>query len=335
MSIEVPYLLFLGSATDHLSVKIANSIVDWRRELCVGECALDDCTITKGLPRMTPAEARERGARTMIVTMNNAGGYIEPGWVPTILEALDAGLDIASGMHERLGANEEIAAKAAACGRQLIDVRHTKDKLRTGTGRKRTGKRLLTVGTDCSVGKMYTALAIEKEMLARGMDAQFVATGQCGILVAGRGIAVDCVVSDFISGAAEQLTPDNDAQHWDIVEGQGALSHPAFAGVSLGLLHGAQPDALVLCHAENRPHMRGLPDYPVLGLNAAMQMNVAAAQLTNTQAQFVGVSVNTSMLAEDEARELLARYEKETGLPCVDPVRTGVSPIVDGLEGLK
>jgi uncharacterized NAD-dependent epimerase/dehydratase family protein len=331
MKIETPYLLFLGSATDHLTVKIANSIVDWRPDLCVGETALPGCTITKGLPRLTPAEACERGARTLVVCANNEGGVIDPAWVPVMLEALEAGLDVASGLHERLGSIAEVAALAREKGRQLIDVRHTDEKLPTGTGRKRSGKRLLTVGTECSVGKMYTALAIEKEMLARNRDARFVATGQCGILVSGAGLAIDCVVADFISGAAERLTPDADPEHWDIVEGQGSLAHPAFAGVTLGLVHGSRPDALVLCHFEGRPHMRGLPDYPLPGIEEAMDMHLRAAKVTNKDARFVGISVNTSALPEAEGMAVLARYAAQTGLPCVDPLRTGVAAIVDQL----
>jgi len=331
MQIETPYLLFLGSATDHLGVKIANSIVDWRPDLCVGEMALPECTITKGLPRMTPAEARARGARTLVLCANNAGGYFEDAWIPVFLEALRAGLDVASGLHERLVDIPEVAALARETGRRLVDVRHTGEKLRTGTGRKRSGRRLLTVGTECSVGKMYTALALEQEMRARDIDARFVATGQCGILVSGAGIAIDCVVADFISGAAEMLTPDNDPAHWDIVEGQGSLAHPAFAGVTLGLVHGSQPDALVLCHCEGRKTMRGLPDYPLPGIDEAMAMHVEAARITNKAARCVGVSVNTSALTEAASRDVLAQYEAQTGLPCVDPMRTGVAPIVDRL----
>ncbi len=210
-------------------------------------------------------------------------------------------------------------------------MRHPQGRFRTGTGTRRSGRRLLTVGTDSSVGKMYTALAIEKELLKRGRDARFVATGQCGILVSGAGIAIDCVVADFISGAAEQLTPAADPQHWDIVEGQGSLAHPAFAGVTLGLVHGSQPDALVLCHSEGRTAIRGLPGYPVPGLEEAMDMHLAAARLTNREARFVGVSVNTSALSGSESEAVLARYAAQTSLPCVDPLRTGVGPIVDAL----
>ncbi len=332
MNIQTPYLLFLGNATDLLSVKIANSIVDWRPELCVGEIGLPDCTISKDLPALSVAEAYDKGARTLLLTVNNSGGYIEPDWIPTILEALDAGLDVASGMHDRLVDITEVAERATLRGRQLLDVRHSGLKLRTGNGKKRSGKRLLTVGTDCSGGKMYTALALEKEMQARGMDADFVATGQCGIFVCGSGIAIDCVIADFISGAAEALSPDNDPQHWDLVEGQGSLSHASFAGVSLGLLHGTQPDALVVCHSEGRTHMRGLPDYPLPGLEETIEMNVSAARLTNPLAQCVGISVNTSMLSEDDSHAVLRRYSERTGLPCVDPLRTGVKAIVDGLS---
>jgi len=331
MNLKTPYLLFLGTATDVLSVKIANSIVDWRPELCVGELKLRGCTISKGLDVLTPAEAHARGAQTLVIATNNSGGIIEQNWIPAILDALDQGLDIASGLHERLTDIPEVVEKARSLGRQLIDVRHVSGKLQTGNGLKRSGKRLLTVGTDCSVGKMYTSLAIEKEMCARGLDAGFVATGQCGIFVCGKGIAIDCVISDFISGAAEQLTPDNSPQHWDIVEGQGSLSHASFAGVSLGLLHGTQPDALILCHVENRTHMRGMPDYPLPGLQEAMDMNLAAAKLTSPEAKFVGIAVNTSMLSEDDSHAILSAYEAETGLPSVDPVRTGVAAIVDNL----
>ena len=297
----------------------------------MGEAALPDCTITKGLPRLWPAEARERGARTLVVCANNEGGFLDPTWVPIILEALEAGLDVASGLHERLTAIPEVEALAREKGRQLIDVRHTTEKLRTGSGTKRTGKRLLTVGTDCSVGKMYTALAIEKEMLARGLDARFVATGQCGILVSGAGIAIDCVVADFISGAAEALTPDSDPDHWDLVEGQGSLAHPAFAGVTLGLVHGSQPDALVLCHFEGRETIRGHADFQLPSLEEAMDLHLRAARQTNPEARFVGISVNTSALPEAESRAVLARYAAQTGLPSVDPLRTGVSEIVDRL----
>jgi uncharacterized NAD-dependent epimerase/dehydratase family protein len=287
-----------------------------------------------GVPRLTLAEAKEQGAKTLVLSMNNSGGTIAASWIPTILEALECGYDIASGMHRRLASIAEVQAAAERNNCRLIDVRHTDAEIKTGSGLRRSGKRLLTVGTDCSVGKMYTALAVEKEMRSRGFDADFVATGQCGILVSGKGMAIDCVVADFISGAVEQLSPDNNADHWDIIEGQGSLFHPSFAGVTLGLLHGAQPDAMILCHVENRSYMRGMKAHKLPGLQATMDMNVKSAALTNPDAQFVGIAVNTVDLSASDSQAVLEKYEDEFQLPCVDPIRTGVASVVDRIANL-
>ncbi len=166
----------------------------------------------------------------------------------------------AAGLHNKLADVPELKALADRLGRSLFDVRHPTQHYPVASGRKRSGKRLLPVGTDCSCGKMYTALAIEKRS-RRGGKATFRATGQTGILISGSGVSIDAVVSDFVSGAVETLSPDNDADHWDIIEGQGSLFHPSFAGVTTGLIHGAQPDALVLCHEPTRTYARcRLPD---------------------------------------------------------------------------
>jgi len=334
MNINAPYLLFLGDAKEMLSLKVANGVVDWRPELAVGEFQLPECTVTLGLDSLSLDQARERGARTLVIGMNNSGGSIAPAWIPTILEALSAGYDIASGLHERLTDIADIADEARRTGRRLIDVRHSNGKLTTGTGVRRSGKRLLTVGTDCSVGKMYTSLALEKEMRSRGFDATFVATGQSGIFISGGGIAIDCVISDFISGAVEQLSPESKSGHWDLIEGQGSLFHPSFAGVSLGLLHGAQPDALVLCHAECRAYMRGMKTHKLPSLQDTIDMNLRAATLTNADAEFVGIAVNTSELSESDSLAVMQKYEDEIQLPCVDPLRTGVESIVDRVSRL-
>ena len=214
---------------------------------------------------------------------------------------------------------------------ELLDIRHPTTQFNTGTGRKRSGKRLLTVGTDCSVGKMYTSLSLEQAMSKQNMDVDFRATGQCGILVAGAGIAIDCVVADFISGAAESLSPDADADHWDVIEGQGSLSHPAFAGVSLGLLHGSQPDALVICHALNRTHMRGLPDTDFPSIETTIALNLQAARLTNPDVAIAGISVNTSAVSVEEGRAICQQLSEQFSLPCVDPLRDGTAAIVANL----
>jgi uncharacterized NAD-dependent epimerase/dehydratase family protein len=170
-------------------------------------------------------------------------------------------------------------------------------------------------------------------MSKRGAKADFRATGQTGIFIAGSGVSVDAVVADFISGAVEALSPANDPDHWDLIEGQGSLYHASFAGVSLGLLHGAQPDAIVLCHEPGRPHMRGLPHFPLPNMRECIDTNLAAGRLTNPGVRCVGISLNTANLATDEAARIIGETEEALGLPCVDPLVTGVGPIVDHLLG--
>ncbi len=329
---EQPYLLFLGDAPDDLAAKSARGVVDWRPETCLGQLRLDGCATTLGLPDMTPGQAAAAGARTMVVGVANAGGFIPDSWLGAITGALAAGLDVAAGMHTRLGDIAPVRDAAERHGRKLFDVRHPARDFPMGTGERRPGKRLLTVGTDCSCGKMYAALAVEREMRGRGMKADFRATGQSGIFIVGGGVAIDAVVADFISGAVEWLAPAGDPDHWDVLEGQGSLFHPSYAGVSLGLLHGAQADALVLCHEPTRGHMRGLPDRPLPGIAECIEANVAAARLTNPAARCVGIAVDTSRLARPEGERLLAETEDKLGIPCADPLATGVGRIVDSLE---
>ena len=331
MTIKTPYLMFLGDAPDQLAAKTAQGVAHWRPEVCIGQLRLAGCQADLGLPEMTLEAAAEAGAKTLVIGVANRGGVISDAWTDVLERALELGFDLASGLHNRLGDVPRLAAAAERNGRSLFDVRHPTQTFEVASGKRRTGKRLLTVGTDCSIGKMYTSLALEKEMRARGLKADFRATGQTGILIAGDGVSVDAVVADFISGAVEWLAPANEADHWDLIEGQGSLFHASFAGVSMGLLHGAQTDALVLCHEPTRTHMRGLPHYPLPELEACIEANVVAARLTNPQANCVGVAVNTSALEPEAA----ARFTKETadrlGMPAVDPVRDGVAPLVDAL----
>ena len=329
---DQPYLLFLGDARDDLAAKSARGVLEWRPEWCLGQLRLDGCRTTLGLADMTVYAAAGAGAKTMIVGVANAGGFIPETWIDAIVGAVAAGLDVASGMHAQLADIEPIRAAAERHGRRLFDVRHPAHEFAVGSGAERLGNRLLTVGTDCSCGKMYAALALEREMRARGIKADFRATGQSGIFIAGEGVAVDAVVADFISGAVEWLAPANDPDHWDLIEGQGSLYHPSYAGVSLGLLHGAQAHALVLCHEPTRMHMRGLPDRPLPGLGECIDANVAAARLTNPAARCVGVAIDTSRLAPAERQRWLAATEKELGIPCVDPLATGVGRLVDALD---
>ncbi|CAM2782657.1 N-acetyltransferase DgcN [Vibrio mytili] len=331
MELRQPYLLFLGDAADALAAKVAQGIQAWRPEYCVGQLRLEGCNADVGLDDLNVAQAVEAGAKTLVIGVANRGGVISEKWVSVLIEALELGMDIAAGLHNKLNDIPELVECANQHGRRLFDVRYPTQVYPVANGVKRSGKRLLTVGTDCSVGKMYTSLAIEKEMKARGMDVDFRATGQTGILITGTGVSADCVVADFIAGAIETITPENDPQHWDVVEGQGSLFHASFAGVTTGLIHGAQADALVLCHEPTRTHMRGLPSYPLPDLKTCIDANIATAKLTNPSVQFVGVSINTSGLGENEAMEYMDKVESELGLPVVDPFRQGVARIVDKL----
>lgn len=326
-----PYLLYLGGAGDDLAIKTARGLAYWRPEWCIGQHRRSDCGQSLGLPDMAPAQAKIAGADTMVIGTANAGGVMAPETVVDIVAALDAGLNVIAGLHQKLRDNADIVAAARHNGRVLFDARESARHIPVGNGRKRAGHRLLTVGTDCSVGKMYTTLAIERSMRQRGLAADFRATGQTGIFIAGDGIPVDAVISDFISGAAELISPAREDGGWDLIEGQGSLFHPSYAGVSLGLLHGSQADALVLCHEPTRTHMRGLPHYSIPDLALCLEANLTAARLTNPAVKAVGVALNTSNLSERQALAACREITERLGLPCEDPVTMGVEGIVDNL----
>jgi uncharacterized NAD-dependent epimerase/dehydratase family protein len=328
MQIRQPYLLFLGDVADQLAAKTAQGIVDWRREWSLGQLRLPGCKADLRIPELGVKEAAAAGAQTLIVGVANAGGILPDHWTAVIVEALGAGMDVASGLHMRLASKPEIAAAAERYGRKLFDVRHSDQHFDTGKGVKRPGMRLLTVGTDCSVGKKYTVLSLEREMRARGFDADFKATGQTGVFISGRGVAIDAVVADFISGAVEWISPAADPHHWDLIEGQGSMFHPSFAGVSLGLLHGAQPDAFVVCHEPTRRTMRGV-SHPLPSIQSVIDLTVRCGSLTNPGVRPAGIAVNTEALEDKAAQDYLKRVEEDYSLPATDPIRYGVGMIVD------
>ena len=331
MTIATPYLLYLGAATDEIGLKTARGLAVFRPEACIGEFRHDQCPHSLGLPRMSFAEAARAGARTMVIGIVNAGGVLDPLIVEDSIAAMQAGLDVASGLHQRLKDEPRLREVAAATGRVLHDVREPSPGLVVGTGDPRPGNRLLTVGTDCSTGKMYTSLAIHAGLKRRGIASDFRATGQTGILVAGAGVPLDAVVADFLSGAIEQLAPARFDDGWDVIEGQGSLFHPSFAGVSTGLLHGAQPAALVMCHDPARKVMRGMAHRAPPGIGECIEANLATARLTSPNVRMIGIALNTSSLDEAAAHSLCARTADQFGLPCVDPHRMGVDPLLDVL----
>jgi uncharacterized NAD-dependent epimerase/dehydratase family protein len=329
--IPAPYLLYLGHSQDFVGIKTSRGLAVFRPEDCVGEVRHDDCPFTLDLPRMTMAEGAAAGARTLVLGIANPGGTLGGDLVRDAAAAIEAGMNVAAGLHQRLRDVPQLAGLAAEKGVQLFDVRDPPADLDVGKGYPRAGHRLLTVGTDCSVGKMYTTLALTRALRARGVPADFRATGQTGILIAGGGIPIDAVVADFISGGIERLAPARHDGGWDLIEGQGSLFHPSFAGVSTGLLHGAQPEALVLCHDPSRVDMRGLPGRPMPGLAECLDANLSAARLTSAQVRAVGVCLNTSALSAAEARDLCRATEDALGLPCTDPIAFGVDAIIDEL----
>ncbi|KGQ18014.1 hypothetical protein LF41_1868 [Lysobacter dokdonensis DS-58] len=318
-----PYLLFLGDTTEPGYAKTAFGLRDWAPERCIGEFSLPGATVTTGLPFLSPAQARNSGAQAMVIGVANAGGFIPPAWIAALVEALESGLDLVAGMHARLRDIALLRETAARLGRRLIDVRVPPEGIPVGTGKRRTGKRLLTIGTDCALGKKYTALSLARAFQSRGVDATFRATGQTGILIAGGGIPMDAVVADFAAGAAELLTPDAPAAHWDVVEGQGALHHPAYAGVSLALLHGSQPDVIVVCHEPGRERVLGHPDYPVPGLRDTIELALRLGSRTSPRIRCAGISLNTGKLDADEAARVIASESDRLGLPVADPMRGG------------
>jgi uncharacterized NAD-dependent epimerase/dehydratase family protein len=332
--IKTPYLLFLGDAPDQLAAKVAQGIKDWRPDHAVGQFRLPGCGADLGLADLTLQQARTAGAQTLVIGVANRGGVISQAWKKVLVMALEEGFDLASGLHNLLRDELDLVAVAEACGRSLHDVRVPSVKYPIASGIKRTGKRCLAVGTDCSVGKMYTALAMDLEMKKRGMKSSFRATGQTGILVTGDGVPLDAVIADFMAGSVEWLTPDNDGDHWDHIEGQGSIFHVSYSGVSMALIHGGQPDAVILSHEPTRTHMRGLPGYGLQSLEALRDTVLPLARIANPACQVVGVSVNTQHLSETDGLSYLADVELRMGLPAVDPFRQGAGRLVDALAAI-
>jgi uncharacterized NAD-dependent epimerase/dehydratase family protein len=335
IEIKKPYLVFLGDVVGEPNAKTAFGLRDWCAGDCLAEWSLDGCTIELGLKRLSPREAAAAGAKSMVIGVAAVGGVLPDQWITELIEAMRCGLDLVSGLHDRLSDNEILRETARHLGRTLYDVRHPSGPFRVANGRKRPGKRLLTVGTDCALGKKYAALALTAALRAATAAVDFRATGQTGILISGSGVALDSVVADYVAGAAEDLSPANDPSHWDVIEGQGSLFHPAYAGVTLGLIHGSQPDALVLCHDPLRRHLNEFPDYGLPDLRIAIECYLQAARLTNPRAQFVGVCLNTSKLSDTERARIFERVEHDLSLPCFDPLKQGIERVVDNILAIR
>jgi uncharacterized NAD-dependent epimerase/dehydratase family protein len=333
LRLRKPYVIFMGDVVDPASAKTGFGLRDWCPEDSIGQIRTAPGAVDLGLPEMTARKAVQAGAGSLVIGIAPDGGRLQESWIPTLAAAAAAGLDVVSGLHTRLEAYPAIVAAAESAGTRLIDVRHPGKSFPVGTGRKRTGKRLLTVGTDCALGKKYTALSLTAELRARGVATTFRATGQTGIMIAGAGIPIDSTVADFIAGAAEALSPDAPPDHWDVIEGQGSLFHPSYAAVTLGLVHGSQPDAMVLCHDPRRLAIDGLPDFPLPPLAVAIRRYEEAAGLTNPSARVVALSLNTGAMSDEAAAAALDFAASESGLPVTDPMRCGAALLADSILG--
>lgn len=331
IEIRTPYLIFLGSEKKRTYAKTGSGIVDWRPELCKGQLSLIDDGLDLGLPNMTVQQAADAGIKSFIIGTASIGGGLPEEWLEVMEEAARLGLDIVGGVHSKLNDVPRLVEAVKTSGARLVDIRVPPANLPVGNGQKRSGKRLHMVGTDCAVGKKYTALAIERDMKKAGMNADFRASGQTGIMIAGRGIPIDAVVGDFLSGASELLSPANDPDHWDVIEGQGSIFHPGYSAVTMGLLIGSQPDAFVVCHEAGRKLIEEWDGYALPSIGQVIERTIAIGSLTNPDIKCVGVSINTSKLGEEERKVYLNELSEKLGLPCVDPIKDGTSAIIDQL----
>lgn len=273
-------------------------------------------------------------ADALLLGIAPPGGRLPGAWRPMILAALGRSMEVISGLHDFLADDPELAAAAAERGGKLTDVRRGNVReVATRIGLRPECRRILTVGHDCSVGKMVAAIEVQRELVARGRNAAFVATGQTGIMIAGAGVAVDCVVADFISGAAERLVREN--QHHDIllIEGQGSLAHPSYSGVTLGLLHGAFPHGLIFCYEAGRDDVGGLAHVPIPPLTKLRELYEQLGGL-HQPCPVIGAAVNTRRLDDAAARREIDRVSAEWNLPACDVLRTGPVPLADAVERL-
>ena len=283
------------------------------------------------------ADALRYGPTVALVGVATAGGRFPPAWRALLTDSIDAGLDLENGLHEFMTRDDELVARARERGVELRDLRRPPDDLNVPTGANLThgGTTVLTVGSDCAIGKMTVALELDREARRRGISSEFVPTGQTGIAIAGWGIAVDAVVSDFIAGAAERLVLEGVARGGELlfVEGQGSVLHPAYSGVTLGLIHGSAPNAYVLCHVAGQALVDDNPQFTMPPLRELIDLHERLSLLARP-ATVRGIALNTRHLGADEARAAVAAAEAETGLPVDDPVRFGAAKLMDALEPL-
>ena len=330
-------ILAEGRSEDPHYGKTARGVIRYRPEDVV--VVLDsesEKTEHEGFPLVrTVAEAMAHDPTAALVGVATQGGRFPPAWRELLKECIAAGLDIENGLHEFLSTDPEMILLAEEHGVELRDLRKAPAGLNVPTGENLThdAKSILMVGSDCAIGKMTVALELDRETRARGIRSEFIPTGQTGIAIAGWGISVDAVVSDFIAGAAEQLVLEGVRRGGEVlfVEGQGSLLHPAYSGVTLGLLHGSAPHAYVLCHKADERYVDGDERFPIPPLSELVELHERISLLARP-AKVLAVALNTRDLDDEAARRAIAETEAETGLPADDPVRFGAAKLVDALS---
>jgi uncharacterized NAD-dependent epimerase/dehydratase family protein len=337
--VSTRYLLLAESSSgDPLYGKTMRGVLRYRREDVV---AIVDSTrvgeTEDGVPIVgSVEEAVEFRPTIALVGVVTQGGYFPPAWMELLRDCVEHGLDVENGLHVFLADDPELSALAAQRGVELRDLRRPPEDLSTATGENLSvdATIVLTVGSDCAIGKMTVSCELDLEARRRGLRSVFVPTGQTGMVIAGWGIAVDAVVADFLAGAAERLVVEGRERGGELlwVEGQGSLVHPVFSGVTLGLYHGSAPHLLVLCHEAGRSQIEGAGGgpHPIPPLRELVELHERLA-LPARPARVAAVALNTRALGEDEARAAVAAAEEETGLPADDPVRFGAAKLVDAV----
>ena len=331
-------ILAEGRSGDPHFGKTARGVIRYRPESVVA--LLDSERVGEeqdGFPIVaTVTDALALEPTAALVGVATQGGRFPPAWRDILEDCIRAGLDLENGLHEFISDDPDLAQLAREHGVELRDLRKPPPGLNVPTGANLThpARTILTVGSDCAIGKMTVALELDREARRRGIRSEFVPTGQTGIAIAGWGISVDAVVADFIAGAAEQLVLEGVSRGGELllVEGQGSLLHPAYSGVTLGLIHGSAPHAYVLCHMAGETVVDGDSRFPIPPLGELVALHERMSLLARP-APVLAVALNTRELDEEEARRAVAEAEAETGLPADDPVRFGAAKLVDALVG--
>jgi uncharacterized NAD-dependent epimerase/dehydratase family protein len=341
VQVESSPLAILVNSDDPFNAKTAVGVLRYGRDPIValidseraGRTAADVYGLRPDVPIVAGVRDLPSEARRLLIGIASRGGQLPDQMRAEILAAIERGLDVFNGLHTFITQDPELVAAAKRRGVELVDLRAVPEDLPVGLGlTHREGSHVvLTVGSDCNVGKMSTSLELDALARRQGLSSTFVATGQTGIMIAGSGIAIDRVISDFVAGATEQIVlPAAERFDWVFVEGQGSLGHPGYSGVTLGLMHGTAPDMMVLCHQPTRTRIRRY-EVPIPPLRDVLRMYEEAASW-RAPSTVAAVALNTYDLDEHAAREAIARAEDETGVPADDVVRFGARKLLDALE---